>query len=80
MRIYDGAMLHGVNKQNVAPGKLGKPVSLDLGNIPENVIKEKVGPLIEQLAEVLNEYKVYTWLSMGYHDFHEEDTENKDSE
>ena len=77
MKVYDGAMLHGVNKQNVAPGELGKTISLDLGNIPENVIKEKVCPLIKQLAEVLNEHKVDTWLSMGYHDFHEEDTENK---
>lgn len=77
MKVYDGAMLHGVNKQNVAPGEPAERVSLDLGNIPEEVIKEKVCPLIKQLAEVLNEYKVYPWLSMGYHDFHEEDTENK---
>lgn len=77
MRVYDGAMLHAVNKQKTLPGELTERVSLDLGNIPEDVIKEKVGPLIEQLAEVLNEYKVYPWLSMGYHDFHEEDTENK---
>lgn len=74
MRIYDGAKLHATNKQNVAPGELGQVVSLDLGNIPENVIKEKVGPLIEQLAEVLNEYRVYPWLTIGWH---EEDTENK---
>lgn len=77
MRIYDGAMLHATNKQNVAPGELGEVVSLDLGDIPEEVINEKVGPLVVQLAEVLKEYKVYPWISMGYHDFHEEDTENK---
>lgn len=77
MKIYDGAMLHATNKQNVAPGKLGQVVSLDLGDVPEEIVKEKVGPLIEQLAEVLNEYKVYPWLSMGYRDFHKEDTENK---
>ena len=80
MKIYDGAMLHGVNKQNVTPGEIGKTVSLNLGMIPEDIINEKVAPLIEQLADVLKEYKVYPWLSMGYHDFHEEDTENKDSE
>ena len=78
MRIYDGAMLHGVNKQNIAPGEHGKPVSLDLGMIPEEVINKKVAPLIEQLADVLNEYKVYSWLSLGYHDFHEEN--NTDNE
>ena len=77
MKTYDGAMLHGVNKQNVAPGELGETVSLDLGKIPEEVINEKIGPLIEQLAEILAEYKVYPWLSMGYHDFHEEDTDNE---
>ena len=78
MKIYDGAMLHATNKQKVAPGKLGQVVSLDLGEVPENVVKEKIGPLIEQLAEVLSEYKIYPWLSMGYHDFHEEsDTDNE---
>jgi len=73
MRIYDGAMLHGVNKQNVAPGELGKVVSLDLGMIPEEVVEEKIKPLIDQLVDVLSEYKVYPWLTTGYHDFHEED-------
>lgn len=77
MRIYDGAMLHATNKQNVAPGEHGQVVSLDLGDVPEKVINDKVAPLIEQLANVLNEYKVYPWLSIGYHDFHEENTENK---
>lgn len=77
MKIYDGAMLHGVNKQKCAPGELGETVSLDLGKIPEDIINEKVAPLIEQLAKVLEEYKIYPWLSMGYHDFHEEDTDNE---
>ena len=77
MRIYDGAMLHATNKQKVAPGELGQVVSLDLGSVPEEVVNNKVAPLIKQLADVLSEYKVYPWLSMGYHDFHEEDTENK---
>lgn len=74
MRIYDGAMLHATNKQKVAPGELGQVVSLDLGSVPEEVVNDKVAPLIEQLANVLNEYKVYPWLSMGWH---EENTENK---
>ncbi|WP_279148548.1 hypothetical protein [Segatella bryantii] len=74
MRIYDGAMLHATNKQNVAPGELGQVVSLDLGSVPEEVVNNKVAPLIGQLANVLSEYKVYPWLSIGWH---EEDTENK---
>ena len=74
MRIYDGAMLHATNKQKVAPGELGQVVSLDLGSVPEEVVNNKVAPLIEQLANVLSEYKVYPWLSIGWH---EEDTENK---
>lgn len=77
MKIYDGAMLHGVNKQNVAPGELGEVASLDLGKIPEKVVNEKIEPLIKQLADVLAKYKVYPWLTMGYHDFHEEDTDNE---
>lgn len=74
MKVYDGAMLHGVNKQKVAPGELGQVVSLDLGDVPEEIVNDKVAPLIEQLANVLSEYKVYPWLSIGWH---EEDTENK---
>lgn len=74
MRVYDGAMLHGVNKQNVAPGELGQVVSFDLGNVPEDVVEYKIAPLIEQLADILSEYKIYPWLTMGHH---EEDTENK---
>lgn len=74
MRIYDGAMLHATNKQKVAPGELGQVVSLDLGEVPEDVINEKVGPLIEQLAGILNEYKIYPWISLGYH---EESTNNE---
>lgn len=66
-------MLHGVNKQNIAPGELGKAVSLDLGTIPEDVIINKVVPLITQLSEVLEEYKVYTWVTTGY-------TEDKNTE
>lgn len=77
MKIYDGAMLHGVNKQNVAPGELGEVVSLDLGMIPEDVLEKKVDPLIEQLADVLKDYKIYVWRTSGYHDFHEENTENE---
>ena len=74
MRIYDGAMLHATNKQKVAPGELGQVVSLDLGEVPEDVINDKVGPLIEQLAGILNEYKIYPWISLGYH---EENTDNE---
>ena len=74
MKVYDGAMLHATNKQKVAPGELGQVVSLDLGDVPEEIVNDKVAPLIEQLANVLSEYKVYPWLSIGWH---EEDTENK---
>lgn len=74
-RIYDGAMLHGVNKQNVAPGELGEVVSLDLGMIPEDVIDEKVTPLIIQLTEILQQHKVYLWITTA----HRED-KNTDNE
>lgn len=67
-------MLHGVNKQNVAPGELGEVVSLDLGMIPEHVVKEKIEPLIVQLAEILEEYKIWLWTTTGYH---EENTDNE---
>jgi len=74
MKMYDGAMLHATNKQKVAPGELGDVVSLDLGNIPEDIVNEKIGPIIVQLANILKEYKVYTWLSTGYH---EDNTDNE---
>jgi hypothetical protein len=74
MKTYDGAMLHATNKQKVAPGELGDVVSLDLGNIPEDIVKEKIGPIIIQLADILKEYKVYMWLSTGYH---EDNTDNE---
>lgn len=74
MRIYDGAKLHATNKQNVAPGELGQVVSLDLGNIPEEVVNDKIAPLIGQLADILSEYKVYPWVSRGYR---EENTDNE---
>lgn len=68
MRIYDGAMLHGTNKQKITPEELGEVVSLDLGAIPEEVINEKISPMIKELADVLAEYQVYLWLSTGYHE------------
>ena len=52
----------------MAPGELEQVVSLDLGDVPENVVKEKVGPLIVQLAEVLEEYKIYPWVSIMWHE------------
>lgn len=75
MRIYDGAMLHAVNKQKCAPGELGEVVSLDLGDIPEEVINEKVSPLIIQLTDILSKYKVYPWLTIGWHEDKSTDNE-----
>lgn len=68
MRIYDGAMLHGANKQKTMPEELGEVVSLDLGAIPEEVINKEISPMIKELADVLAEYQVYLWLSTGYHE------------
>ena len=75
MKIYDGAMLHGVNKQNIIPGELGEVVSLDLGMIPEDVINEKVVPLIIQLNEILQQHEVYLWITTGSHE--DENTDNE---
>lgn len=72
MKIYTGSMLHGVNKQNIAPGELGETVSLDLGMIPEDVIKEKVFPLVKSLNDILSEYNVYFWTTMGHFENKEE--------
>lgn len=66
-RIYDGAMLHGTNKQNIASGELGDITSLDLGLIPEDTI-DKIRPLIDQINNILSEHKVYFWLTTGYHE------------
>lgn len=72
MRVYTGSMLHGVNKQNVAPGERSETMSLDLGMIPEDIMKEKVLPLVESLHDVLSEYNVYFWTTKGYFENKEE--------
>lgn len=47
---------------------------VQLGMIPEEVINEKISPLVEQLYNILSEYKVYPWITI---DWHEENTENE---
>ena len=75
MKTYTGAMLHGVNKQDITPGKLGNTVSLDLGMIPEDVLKNKIFPLIENLNTILSDYKIYMWTTMGYFEYKNTDNE-----
>lgn len=64
--MYTGAAIHGVNKQHVAPGELGEVISLDLGMVPEEVVKGRISLLIDELNSILREYEVYTWTSWGY--------------
>lgn len=71
MKEYKGAMLHGCMKAD--PDNVERS-SLDLGMIPEEVMKQTVNPLIQQLNVVLNPYDVYMWTTMGYV---EENTENE---
>ncbi len=68
MKVYDGAMLHGTNKQKITPEELGEVVSLDLGAIPEEVINEEISPMVKELSDVLAKYQVYLWLSIGHHE------------
>lgn len=70
MKKYKGAMLHGCMKAD--PDNVERS-SLDLGMIPEEVMKQTVNPLIQQLNVALNPYNVYMWTTMGY-------VENKSTE
>lgn len=72
MKKYLGSSLHGCLKTD--PNEQAEVVDLDLGMIPEEVMTEKVHPLLGQLNEVLNEHNVYIWSNMGYYE--EKDTEN----
>ena len=61
---YTGAMLHGCYKPNQnASGKHG---SINLGYTPEDVLEEKVAPLMHQLNDILKEHNVYLWMTTGY--------------
>ena len=73
MKEYTGAMLHGCLKTD--PNKLAEVSSLDLGMIPEEVVNDQISPLIKQLGDVLEQYKVYLWISMGY--VEDKSTENE---
>ena len=73
MKEYTGAMLHGCMKTD--PDKLAEVSSLDLGMIPEEVMKQTVNPLIQQLNVALNPYNIYMWTSMGY--VEDKSTENE---
>lgn len=64
MKRYNGAMFHGCLKTDL--NAHADVSSLDLGMIPEEVIKDKIYPLLENLNNVLNEYKVYIWVTTGY--------------
>lgn len=62
-KTYNGAMLHGCNKQNKDDIK---KFSLDLGMVPEDVL-DKATPLLQELNDMLGKYNVYTWFTSGYH-------------
>lgn len=70
MKEYTGAMLHGCMKTD--PDNVERS-SLDLGMIPEEVMKSYVNPTIQRLNVILNPYSVYLWTTMGY-------VENKSTE
>ena len=61
---FTGAMLHGCYKPNV--DVLAEVGTIDLGNTPEDVVRNKVLPLIVQLAGILKEHNVFVWLTYGY--------------
>lgn len=72
MKKYLGATFNGCLKTD--PNETVEVMTLDLGMIPEDVMINKVSPLLEQLNSVLNEHKVYIWSAMDY--LEEKDTEN----
>ena len=61
---FTGAMLHGCYKPNA--DVLAEVGTIDLGNTPEDIVKNEVLPLIKQLADILKEHNVFVWLTYGY--------------
>ena len=65
---YNGAALHGINKNGIPQGESHpeKVVSVSLDGIPEDVVNNKIVPLIGELTDISSKYNVYFWITRMY--------------
>lgn len=73
---YTGAAMWGCYKPD--PNVRAEVSGIDLTDVPEDIVNDKVLPLITELADILEPYHTYIWLTRGYSNLNEwkEDQEN----
>lgn len=60
---YVGACLHGCYRQDPnIPADYG---TINLKDVPEEVVDQQVCPIIEQLEEILSQYNSHVWITKG---------------
>lgn len=61
---YTGAKIYGCYKPD--PNVRAEVSGIDLTDVPEDIVNDKVLPLITELADILEPYHTYIWLTRGY--------------
>ena len=61
---YTGAKIWGCYKPD--PNVRAEVSGIDLTDVPEDIVNDKVLPLITELADILEPYHTYIWLTRGY--------------
>lgn len=61
---YTGAKMWGCYKPD--PNVRAEVSGIDLTDVPEDIVNNKVLPLITELADILEPYHTYIWLTRGY--------------
>lgn len=61
---YTGAKMWGCYKPD--PNVRAEVSGIDLTDVPEDIVNNKVLPLITELADILEQYHTYIWLTRGY--------------
>ena len=66
---YTGAKMWGCYKPD--PNVRAEVSGIDLTDVPEDIVNNKVLPLITELADILEPYHTYIWLTRGYSNLNE---------
>lgn len=61
---YTGAKMWGCYKPD--PNVRAEVSGIELTDVPEGIVNDKVLPLITELADILEPYHTYIWLTRGY--------------
>lgn len=62
---YTGAAMFGCYKPD--PNVPAEEISgIDLRDVPEDIVNDKVLPLVGELANILEPYHTYVWLTIGH--------------